>query len=197
MRLNVANTTNQNQIIYYRTHFNERGQQRFEPPRQQDIPAGRQVILGGDMEMPEIETIVRQLTRYGMVGCVDVPRLKKIAPLVFNVGQPVPAEIMRRVRDVGSAIKIEQGRLRRQKAAISVSESVQRLVNSQFVDVGYPEVASDQIDVGFEQLEQSEAGERRIEEGFHLRPGSDGRPGAPSKKPMGRLNKSGNRRGLR
>jgi hypothetical protein len=173
----------------YRLEFNEKGQERRDAPCQQDVPARKQVQFGGDMTLDQLETVVGQLTRYGMIGCVDVPRLRAIAPLVFNVDKPVPREIMERVRDISSAIKIEQGRLRRQKAAISVNEMVQRVVNQQFVDAGFPEVATDQIDVGIEQLEQSEAGERTIAEGFHLRPGSDGRPGAPSKRPGGKRKK--------
>ena len=52
--------------------------------------------------------------------------------------------------------------------------------------------AEQDVDVEFEQLEQSEMGESRIEEGIKVRGDA---PGGPP--PAPRLNKSGNRRGLR
>lgn len=178
MRLYIANCTRQNQTIYYRLDYDNNGnpkeaeRTRFQPALQQTIPAGRQAQLGTDFHKVQVTEIVDQLARYGLIGVVDVPRQKQMAPYVFNIDKPVPADIMRKVSDCNSSVLIEQGQLRRRRAAIEANGAVMAAVESQIAANGTnpDEEPSPAVKVGFEQLEQSEAGERRIEEGYTVDP---------------------------
>lgn len=182
MRLYVANTTKQNQIVCYRLDFDRDGNQkdtnrRFEPARQQEIPPGRQVQLGSDFHPNQVHDIVEQLSTYGLIGVVDVPRLRKadldnlrqgVVPYVFNLDQPVPQDAMRKVIAHNSAILVDDGRDRRAKAAVASSQIVQDAVQSEFANRGIDDKPSDRFSLAVEQDEQSEAGERKIEEGYRV-----------------------------
>ena len=96
MRLYIANPTRQTQVVCYRLDYNKRGEpeelRRFQPARQQDIPPGRQIPLGGDFHKSQIEDIVDQLSAYGLKGVVDVQngRLgQRVVPYVYNIDQYV------------------------------------------------------------------------------------------------------------
>ena len=73
--------------------------------------------------------------------------------------------------------------------------AAQRVVADQFAQQGIPAEPTDKTDVTFEQLEQSELGEKRIEEGFEIVPEGkvgpkSGRPAAPLPR-RGRPRKNG------
>lgn len=172
-RLYIANCTKQIQQVAYRLDFNADGtpntRGQFQPHRSQDIPPGKQVQLGGDFHMSQVDNIVEQLVPYGMVGAIDVAHAgKKVIPLVFNVDKPVPAEIMRRVVFHNDNTQIGEGAERRAKAAVANNQLVQNVVANEFANQGIDLEPSDKISFGVEQLEQSEAGERTIAEGFKV-----------------------------
>lgn len=187
MRLYIANCTRQNRIVCYRLDFDQQGKPelraQFQPAKQQPIDPGRQAMIGGDFHIRQIEDIVAQLARYGMVGVKDVATNKKMAPMVFNVDAPVPAEVMRRVSSSNAELLIEQGKMRRQRAAIRSNDLVNATVQKDLMDRGQmtEDTAPVDVDVGFEQLEQSDAGERRIEEGYKLRANAPPPKNAPKK----------------
>ena len=177
MKLYIANPTRQTQVVCYRLDYNKNGElqesdrTRFQPARQQDIAPGRQIQLGGDMHITQIEDIVDQLKPYGIVGVVDIPQLgRKVVPYIFNIDRPVPAEAMRKVQNSNAAVLIEDGRDRRARAAVASNEIVQNTVEHQFLENGIDQKPSDKIAVGFEQLDQSEAGEKTIAEGYRVSP---------------------------
>ena len=194
MRLYIANPTRQEQVICYRLDFNNDGSQkeadrtRFQPAKQQAVPPGRQIQLGGDFHhQNQITDIVDQLKPYGLIGAVDVARLSSkdpVVPYVFNIDQPVSSEAMRKVQDHNAGILIEQGRNRRSDAAIATSEIVQNTVANQFMENGIDQKPADQVEVAYEQLEQSEQGEKTIAEGYRVAPEGKGtgRPAKPNKR---------------
>lgn len=200
MKLYIANCTRQNMNLQYRMDYNTAGEReslsQFRPARQQDIPPGRQVQIGSDMHMNQIEDIVQQLVKYGLQGEVDVPNLKtsfkkldprsnKPTPMVFNIDRAVRAETIRHVMDLNAGILRAQGQVRRQQAAIATNELVQHKVANELAQNGIDQQPTDRIDITFEQLEQSEAGEPMIAEGYKI--GADGQaPGANVERPGAR-----------
>jgi hypothetical protein len=189
-KLYIANVSRQNQIVCFRLDYGPDGElkdtnRRFEPARQQEIPPGRQVMIGGDMHMRQIEDIVKQLQPYGLVGALDAPRQRAIAPLVFNVVNPVTAKVMESVRDTNAELLTADGHERRQKAAVATNDIVQTTVAQQFAEVGIEDKPADRTDVTFEQQEQSEAGEKTIAEGYRVEAGA----AAPPKNKGGRPRK--------
>lgn len=169
-RLFVANCTRQNKQVFYRLDFNEQGQKiaRNDPAKSQTIPAGRQINLGGDLHITQIETIIDQLKAYGMVGASEVRGLKKPAPYIFNVDKAIKPDEIRMVMAVNNSHLIAQGRDRRRKAAIVANDMVTKVVGDQFMNAGINKDPAQDFEVEFEQLEQSDAGERRIEEGYKI-----------------------------
>jgi hypothetical protein len=195
-RLYIANVSRQTQIVCYRLDYAKDGSlkdtnRRFEPAKQQDIPSGKQVQIGGDFHITQIEDIVSQLGKYGLISVKDVAHLRsrgKPVPYIFNVDQPVSADIMRRVVNYNQGVQIEEGRERRQKAAVATNELVQNTVANQFAENGIQADPSTDTEFTIEQLEQSEAGEKRIEEGYRVS------ENAPMKPVQGKVVTKGNRR---
>lgn len=184
-RLYIANVSEQTQVVCYRLDYNKKGDpevmRQFQPAKQQDIPPRRQVQIGGDFHMNQITDIVDQLEKYGLTAVVDVPRLgRKVVPYIYSIDKPVPADVMRKVRDNNRGIMAEQGHQRRLKAAVATNEIVQQAVASEFAAKGIDAEPADKTDVTFEQIEQSEAGEPRIEQGVHV---------VPDAKSMGKIRK--------
>ena len=185
MKMYIANVTKQTQVVCYRLDFDKDGDlkdtnRRFSPYRQQDIPPGRQVQLGGDMHMNQIQEIQDQLTPYGLVAAKDAKSGslgQRVVPLVFNVDVAVPAEVMRRVQAFNSGILIEQGRERRAKAAVASHQLITDTVSQQFMAQNIPAEPEGPVTVGFEQMEQSELGEKPIAEGYRVDPKAP--PSAP------------------
>lgn len=171
-KLYIANPTRQRQVVCYRLDFNTRGEQeplrQFQPARQQDIDPGRQVQLGGDMHQNQITDIVEQLSRYGLIGVVDVPRMSGRVTYVYNIDRVVPQDVMRKVIAHNNAILIDDGRERRMRAAVATNDIVQQTVAHQFAENGIDQAPADRTTVAFEQEEQTEAGEKPIAEGYKV-----------------------------
>lgn len=184
MKLYIANCSRQNWTIQYRLDFNREGEldqrRQFQPARQQEIPAGRQVMVHSpDLHMSQVDEIVNQLQRYGMKGVADVPNMRTTVkkfdpksmhptPLIFNVDKPVPADTMRLVQDINARIHTGQGQERRARAAVATNEVIQQRVANEFANAGMAEQPTDKIGVAFEQIEQSELGEKPIAEGYRV-----------------------------
>lgn len=176
MRLYIANVSRQTHVVCYRLDYDKTGalldtNRRFQPARQQDIPPGRQVQIGGDLHEAQLNQIVEQLEPYGLIHADDVGRHRNVpTPYIYSRDRPVPAEAMRKVQGANSEILIEQGKERRAKAAVASNEIVQQAVSHQFAQVGIEEPPADRTTVTFEQLEQSDQGEKRVEEGYKVVP---------------------------
>lgn len=187
-KLYIANVTKQIQVVCYRLDYGKNGElldevRRFRPANQQDIPPGRQVQIGSDFHMNQITDIVDQLGRYGLISVEDVKNGRfgrKVAPYVFNIDMPVPADVLRRVKSQNDVLQIEDGKLRRQRAAVATSDLVQNTVAHQFAEAGIDADPSERQSIAFEQEEQTEAGEKTIAEGYRV---DKNAPQAPSPRP--------------
>jgi hypothetical protein len=161
--LYIANVSRQRQVIFYRLETNRKGEVddrlRLRAATQQVIESGKQAPVGGDLHPNQMSEIIEQLTTYGMVGVVDVPnQLQGVVPLIFNIDAPVPRHIMMKVVQHNSGAKVEEGALRRERAAIATNEALKNNVDN------VPQA----FDVEFEQEEVSEMDEKSIAQGFHV-----------------------------
>src|ERR1700680_4580579 len=171
-RLCIANPTLQHQIICYRLDYSKEGElnanSKYQPARQQDCAPGRQVLIGGDFHPMQIKEIVEQLTTFGLIKIEDVTRLGRMpVTYIASVDKAVPAAVIQMVRDHNSQLRVEEGHERRKKAAVASEQIVQNTVANQLADFGI-EAQPERTTVAFEQLDQSEAGEKRIEEGYKI-----------------------------
>ncbi len=115
MRVYVANCTQQVQDFAYRVL----GQNGI---RRQTIEIGRQVLLSGsDWGTPEIEHLVKQHARYGMVALGDVDRTKPFVGLCYSIDKPVPVEKLRRALAHNKEVLQERGKVLRQETAVAMN----------------------------------------------------------------------------
>lgn len=161
MRLFVANTTNQHQIVFYRPDIYVGAG--FIPPHSCPIKPGRQENLGGELEEGQINEIVKQLRPHGFLYQMEIPGdLRGVCPYVGNINQPVSEHTLRVVMAHNEGNKLIEGSRRRERAAIGANEAL-KLATAQ---ANVPEPP--EFDVEFEQMTQTEAGEDRIEAGYHV-----------------------------
>lgn len=185
MKLYIANVTTQLQIVNFRLDFRPDGARDDRiviPPRATPpIPPGRQMPVGGDLaNMDAANSIIAQLVPYGLVMQMEIgklPRREKIT-YVANVDREVSAEAIRAAHAHNTGVKIEDGALRRRRAAVAASDIVAKTVEEQSAQNGLNAPMTG-FDVSIEQEEQSEAGERRIEEGYRVDVSGEAAPGGP------------------
>jgi hypothetical protein len=163
--LYVANTTNQIFRWFYRLDFSigqSELQAKIRPPREQPIAPGRQERIPGDLHIGQIEELVSQLTDFGAASFDEIKRYAKdkVIPLIWSVDKPVSKAAIEHAFDHNKNVLREQGRKRREMAAIVSSESLaEKLVNE-------PRA----FDVEFEEIDTGEVErtEPLLAEGFHV-----------------------------
>lgn len=170
-KLYIANCTKQNQRVMFRMDFDNNGgpvdNPRFRQAKHQDVFMGRQVVLGGDLHMVQIQSIVDQLSVFGLQGEKDIKRLPPIiVPYIFNIDKPVSAESIDFVLKHNEGVLRTGGQARLQESAIAASQVL-------------PDAA--QFEVSVEQDKRSELNEPLVEAGFRLNRGEDDKAEARSK----------------
>ena len=163
--LYVANTTHQVFRWFYRLDFSigqSELQAKIRPPREQPIAPGRQERIPGDLHIGQIEELVSQLTDFGAVSFDEVKRCDKakVIPLIWSVEKPISKAAIEYILDHNKKVLREQGKRRREMAAIVSSESLaEKLINE-------PRV----FDVEFEEIDTGEVERKEplLAEGFHV-----------------------------
>jgi hypothetical protein len=172
MRLYVANCTMQLMRLQYRLDFDPTGQviNRHIAPKFVDIGSGKQMSVGGDLELPAVQELISQLNPYGMLGEVDVlaGRQDKFCSMVFQLDRPVSAEAIRRTAAKNKEIRLAEGEERRRRMAIAANETIDAQVRASAPEGMLGNLNLTPAEVGLEQLVQSEAGERTINEAFTI-----------------------------
>lgn len=169
--LHILNVSPQRQVICYRLDVNRKGEVddrlKNRAASQQAIESGKQAVIGGDLHPNQIHQIIEQLTPYGLVGVVDVPNnLHGVVPYVFQLDAPVPRHIGMAVVQHNISVKLGEGAVRRERAAIAANEALKNVIDTT------PQV----FDVEFEQEEVSELDEKAIAQGFHVVEKPESRP---------------------
>ena len=111
MKLYVANVTAQTHEFLYRL---------IEQTKilRQVIPSGRQIQIAGDMNKDEIDYIVGQHAKYGMIPADEISHTKKFHGLCYSVDKPITAPLLNYLREHNQGELVEQGRELRRIAAI-------------------------------------------------------------------------------
>lgn len=185
----VANTLEQDQTIWYRTEFDTPTMpewQRNRPARTQEIKAGRQEALGGENWSDEICTqIIRQIVPYGAIEIGEIKNGHAKISMVFNVGSPVPISAIQDAMSVNKGILIEEGRLRRSRAAVAINKTVEDAAALEMIRHNFDPAEAPMKGFAVELEQQDEVGPAgRLEEG-HGQGTLDPRgPGAPPISPQ-------------
>jgi hypothetical protein len=168
--LYIANTTIQKRIVCYRLDYNAKGTKITEPQPhlQRDIEPGKQICISG-LHIDQAESIREQLAVYGLIAVSEIKSVRGVVPCIFNVDRAVKKSDIEQVLAHNSTTLLLRGKVRRQKAAVSVHDMLNDTLMKGLAaeQLPVPDQRND-IDIEIEQLEQSEAGESRIEEGIKV-----------------------------
>lgn len=116
MKLFVGNVTAQNHEFMYRLIA---GAQKIH---RQMIMAGRQIQVAGDLQPEEVNSIVDQHAKYGMLQASEIPRAKRFHGLCYSIDKPISSELLNYLRDHNHGEKDEEGRELRKLAAITSND---------------------------------------------------------------------------
>jgi len=120
MKIYIANTSNQMQTVNCRIPEMTGILTRI-------IPFGGQLSMGGTKELntPQIEAIVRQISDYGAVCMTDIGRIEGYVSLVYSLDKPVPAAFMQQVVRHNKGHLAKQGKEIREQTAVAISSAME------------------------------------------------------------------------
>lgn len=110
MKMYIANATKQNMDFIYRLP-------EVKGLRVQTIPIAGQIQITGDLNQIQVDAIIEQHGKYGMIPVEEVDRARAFTGLCYSIDKPVPvAKIMTAVRlntnvlqERGKQIRLESG----------------------------------------------------------------------------------------
>jgi hypothetical protein len=129
MRLYIANCTQQVQTFMYRTP--EESGAMSGGVRVQPIEIGNQIIIPGDLNQIQIDSIVSQHRKYGLIAVDEVDRNKAFAGLCYSIDKPVSISKLLYVIQNNKKLMDERGRKTRLEAAIAVNQQVETNMSDQ------------------------------------------------------------------
>jgi hypothetical protein len=114
----VANCTNQTQDFMYRLPENRK-------IIKQSIPIGEQRKLSGDFSVHDVEAVVEQHGKYGMVAVSEIDRTKPFIGLCYSLDKRVDMHKVQHAVEHNYGVLEERGRLIRQEAAVATLASIE------------------------------------------------------------------------
>lgn len=124
MLLYIANSTKQHQDFIYRLPG--------KGPRMQPIPIGGQIQVTGDLTADEIDQVIAQHAKYGLIPVDEVDRNKTFNGMCYSVGKSITMDKIDRAIRHNTNVLIERGKVIRQHAAIAEHNTLEnRLVESE------------------------------------------------------------------
>ena len=119
MRLYIANATKQNFDFMYRMP-------EVSGIRVQTIPIGGQIQITGELSTLQVDSIIAQHAKYGMVSVDEIDRSRNFTGLCYSIDKQIPvAKIMTAVR-LNTAVLQNRGKQMRQEAAVAENNRIER-----------------------------------------------------------------------
>lgn len=121
MKMYVANATKQKIDFAYRLP-------EINGARVQQIPIGGQIQLTGELNQLQVDSIIEQFGKYGMISVDEVDRSKAFTGLCYSIDKFVPvSKIMQAVR-VNESVLQERGQLIRKESAIAENNRIEQIM---------------------------------------------------------------------
>ena len=165
----VGNATKQ--ILEFVYRLPERKQ-----PITQHVPIYKQVKLTPDFSAPDIDAILTQWGKYGMVNCTEMESVRKdFEGFLISVGKPIPLDKLERAAYYRSEVLEERGKKMRAEAAVAMINTIENETGTvaKNYEISVAEIEPPQ---GF-----SRPNDRHIAEGFRAE--RDARPNMPTPEP--------------
>lgn len=118
MKMYIANCTQQVQDFIYRLP---------ESPKtlHQKIEIGGQIQIAGDRSQIDVDAIVEQHARYGLVAVDEIDRTQPFIGLCYAVGKPVEVNRIRYALAHNHEVLTERGQQIRQEAAVAFNNALE------------------------------------------------------------------------
>lgn len=120
MKMFVANASRQTNHFAYRKAGGA-------GPYQQEIPAGGQIQVSGDLAPEDVEAILKQHTKYGLIHIDQIPRSQGVCTLCYLVGErPIRLERIQELLLRNDRVLRQRGKDAREAAAIALNEQIEQ-----------------------------------------------------------------------
>lgn len=147
MKMYIANCTQQRQIFMYRLPETN-GSGMMGGQRQQDIEIGQQVILSGDLNKFQIDAVVDQHARYGLVAVEEIDRTKgAFTGLCYSIDKPVPVNKLLYVINANKGVLDLRGQEIRKEAAVAINDHVEKQMGDSVFGAKPPQLEKLEIEV--------------------------------------------------
>lgn len=172
----IGNATKQIQDFVYRLAENP-------STMRQTIPIGGQVQISGDLNMPQIDTIIAQHARYGMRKSDELDRTKPFVGLLYSIDRPIPAMRLTQAMEHNDNVLTQRGEETREQIAVASSNAIENKLEDDRNN-GMPDVTLREFETQI--IEEEKPGQVRVDgqktiaEGVRVNRNQDGR-GAPGK----------------
>jgi hypothetical protein len=97
-------------------------------PRVQEIPIGGQTVLSDDLSSAQIDAIVKQHVRYGLVQASEIDARTPFVGVCYSVDRPISEKHLQIAMDYNMRRLVAQGRETRKLAAITQHNILERTV---------------------------------------------------------------------
>lgn len=118
MKLHIANLTQQNQDFVYRVP-------ETTGLRKQMIGIGEQIVISGDLNRPQIDAIIEQHAKYGLVAVEEIDRSRPFVGLCYSIDKPVPAARMLGGIEHNTGVLTARGREIRKEMAVATNSMLE------------------------------------------------------------------------
>ena len=147
------------------------------PPRSQPIPPGTQVRISGDLTPEQIDNILRQHAKYGLVAATSIDQSRGFHGTCYSIGKPITGQRLVLLMRQNHAALIVRGQEIRQQSAVAQSN----LLETALTEQGRPETLT-QMDLTIQEEQHDPNNpEPQLSEGFRVVRGS-GEPNLPLRK---------------
>ena len=119
MKLYIGNATRQVHEFTYRVL-------EFPAPRSQTVPIGGQVLISGDLSSKDVDYIVDQHKKYGIVDANASSFLPGFSGICYSIDRPITTVRLARAMEKNMDQLQERGKQMRTELAVAVNSSMER-----------------------------------------------------------------------
>ena len=180
MKLYVCNGTRQVQAFVYRRRIEGSPRDKLIT---QPIPIGGQIQVSGDLNQYQVDDILDQHRRYGLIPVSEIATGRGLAPLAYQLDAPIDAGKIFRLAARNQGVMVERGKKSRQDAAIVAATNLGRNLNELHGAGLSGDLTELQVDVSEERGPAGGAESDLLQESTVVRPGIPGQePPQPARR---------------
>ena len=133
-------------------------------PRSQPIPPGTQISVSGDLSPAQIEYIIQQHAKYGMVAASSIDQSKGFHGTCYSIGKQITGMRLALLMRQNHEDLIVQGREIRKQSAVAQSNLLENTLTEQ----GRPETLTEMNLTIQEEEHDPNSPEPQLSEGFRV-----------------------------